>query len=77
MKDTGLTERSFVDAGKPVRRCDSAHMSASAYSHPGAGGLHHRGFTTPSGAWHEVWWLASNNGHVMYVYEDTRGLNRR
>ena len=33
-------------------------------------------FTTPDGAWLEVRWLCDRNGHVEYVYEDTRGLNR-
>lgn len=77
MKATGLTERSLIEEDKPVRPCDMAHMLASSAANPAGTGLYGQHFTTPSGAWLEVRWLCDRNGHVQYVYEDTRGLNRR
>ncbi len=82
MKATGLTERSLIDPGMPVRPCDPAHMDASACTGM-LSALHHQGFHTypttdnPYGWWLEVWWLTDvRTGAVHYVYEDTRGLNR-
>ena len=71
-----LTERSLIDEGKPVRPCDWQHMITASAANPAGTGLHSRHFTTPSGSWLEVRWLCDHNGHVEYVYEDTRGLNR-
>lgn len=75
-KNTGLTERYIGDGIHDERPCDWQHMIAASASNPAGTGLHTQHFTTPSGAWLEVRWLCDRNGHVQYVYEDTRGLNR-
>lgn len=81
-KDTGLTERDLTTADKEARPCYSEHMNAMSCLGM-LSALDHRGFHTPPttnnpyGWWLEVWWLTdTRTGHVQYVYEDTRALNR-
>ncbi len=77
MKHTGLTERYIEHGHRDAHPCDAAHMSAADCSNPSGFALSHRGFTDRNGAWLEVWWLVNRDQRVTYVYEDTRGLNRR
>lgn len=81
-KSTGITEYYLNVPGDPGRPCDSQHMSAMSCNGM-LSALHWQGFMTPptparpSGHWLEVWWLTdTRTGHVQYVYEDTRALNR-
>lgn len=76
-KNTGIVQRSAEDGFAHPMPCDSNHMSA--YGCLGMrSAFHHRGFTTPSGQWLEVWWTEDERtGKVTDIFEDTRGLNRR
>lgn len=77
-KNTGLTERCLTVPGNPVRPCDASHMIAAMGIRGGDFTTHYQGFHTRSGEWLEVRWTADiMTGAVQYVYEDTRGLNRR
>jgi hypothetical protein len=75
-KDTGITQRSHEDRFRSAFSCTSDHMSA--YSCLGMrSASYHRGFTTPSGQWLEVWWTTdTRTGAVTDIFEDTRWLNR-
>lgn len=75
-KPTGITQRSAEDNFAHAFEVEDGHMSA--YSCLGMrSAFHHRGFTTPSGRWLEVWWTTdTRTGQVTDIFEDTRGLNR-
>lgn len=75
-RDTGITQRSAKNGFANTYTVDSNHMSA--YGSLGMrSAFHHRGFTTPSGQWLEVWWTVDRRtGQVTDIFEDTRGLNR-
>lgn len=77
-----LTERWLRTLDREPRPVDEQHMSAMSCLGV-LSALHHRGFYTmgadgcPTDTWLEVWWLTdTRTGEVVYVYEDTRGLNR-
>lgn len=75
-KPTGITQRSSEDNFAHAIDVTSDHMGA--YGCLGMrSAFHHRGFTTPSGRWLEVWWTTdTRTGQVTDIFEDTRGLNR-
>ncbi len=77
MKNTGLTERYIEHGHRDARPCTAAHMTTANDSNPSGIAMAHRGFADRTGTWLEVWWLVDVNQRVTYVYEDTRGLNRR
>lgn len=75
-KATGITEYDIQAGDKEGRPCDWQHVVAASVANPAGTGLHSQHFTDLTGQWLEVRWLCDRNKHVIYVYEDTRGLNR-